>query len=253
MLVDRIGFAPLKGARHVAHPSSTLTATGPLGDRTYCLLDPARDRVLRTVENPTMVRVVATATDDVLAIELPEGRVEGVPAPTGEVRTVDYWGRDAEVELLDGPWSAALSTYLGYDVRLARPRKAGAVVYGGAVTLVGSSSMAALSARLGQPVDSARFRSTYLLDTGGLEPHIEDAWVGRRLRLGEAVVRVRGVVPRCAVVDLDPLTGLRDMPVLSALAGYRRHQGEICFGVDAEVVEPGRVLTGDSAVVLERN
>ncbi len=253
MHVDRIGFTPLKGARHLAHPSSELAESGPLGDRSYCLLDPARDRVLRTVENPTMVQVIAAQKDETLTVELPAGIVEGTPTATGDVRTVDYWGRDAEVELLDGPWSAAFSDHLGYDVVLARPVRPGSVVYGASVTLLTTSSLAALSARLGEPVDSARFRSTYLLDTPGLAPHAEDGWVGRRVRLGEAELRVRAVVPRCAVIDLDPVTGLRNLSVLATLAGYRRKDAEICFGVDAEVVVPGPVLLGDSAVVLGRD
>lgn len=249
MHVERIGFTPLKGARHAAHHSSALDATGPVGDRMFCLVDLARDRVLRTVENPTMLRAVAEVEGHVLRVELPGGTVEGIPTPTGDLRTVDYWGRDAKVELLDGPWSAAFSEHLGYDVRLARPSRAGEVVYGGSVTLVTTSSMALLSQLVGRPVGSERFRATYLLDTGGLEPHGEDAWVGSQVRLGEATVRVRGVVPRCAVIDLDPSTGVRDVPVLTTLAGYRRSEGEICFGVDAEITVPGRVSVGDPAVL----
>jgi uncharacterized protein len=64
-------------------------------------------------------------------------------------------------------------------------------------------------------------------------------------------VRVRGVVPRCAVVDLDPVTGQNDATVLRELAGYRQSQGEINFGVDAVVTAPGRVRTGDD-VELEK-
>lgn len=249
VLVERIGFTPLKGGRHVAHPSSELTPDGPEGDRAFCLVDPARDRVLRTVENPTMVQAVATIEGGVLRVDLPGGRVEGTPSPTGDLRTVDYWGREAKVELLDGPWSAALSRHLGYHVRLARPVVAGAVVYGGSVTLVTTSSMALLSERLGGPVGSERFRATYLLDVGGLEPHGEDRWVGREVGLGEATVRVRGVVPRCAVIDLDPVSGTRDLPVLQTLAGYRHSDGEISFGVDAEITVPGRVRVGDPVVL----
>lgn len=249
MLVDRIGFTPLKGARHVAHADVTLDADGPVGDRRWCLVDPARDRVLRTVENPTLLQAVARADGERLTVTLPTGQADGVPEPTGDLRTVDYWGRDAKVELLDGPWSAAFSEHLGYDVRLARPSRAGEVVYGGSVTLVTTSSMALLSERVGRPVGSERFRATYLLDVAGLEPHGEDGWVGREVALGEAVVRVRGVVPRCAVVDLDPQTGARDVPVLRTLAGYRRSDGEVCFGVDAEITVPGRVRAGDPVVL----
>ena len=249
MLVERIGFTPLKGARHVAHPVSELARAGPVGDRVLCLVDPARDRVLRTVENPTVVQTAARIDGDVLRVDLPSGSVVGTPVPSGDLRTVDYWGRHAKVELLDGPWSAAFSEHLGFDVRLARPVRSADVVYGGSVTLVTTSSMALLAERLGKPVGSERFRATCLIDTGGLEPHVEDAWVGREVRLGEATLRVRGPVPRCAVIDLGPASGTRDLPVLQTLAGYRRCEGEICFGVDADVTVPGRVSVGDPVVL----
>jgi uncharacterized protein YcbX len=249
VVVTRIGFTPLKGARHAAHPDVTLDAHGPVGDRRWCLVDPARDRVLRTIENPTLVQAVARADGETLSVELGGGTVSGTPEPTGELRTVDYWGRAATVELLDGPWAAAFSEHLGYDVRLARPSRAGEIVYGGSVTLVTTSSMRLLSDRVGRPVGSERFRATYLLDVDGLPPHGEDGWVGREVTLGEATVRVRGVVPRCAVVDLDPVTGARDVAVLGTLAGYRRKDGEICFGVDAEITVPGCVRVGDPVVL----
>jgi uncharacterized protein YcbX len=242
--VTRIGFTPLKGGRHQAHRAVRLAATGPVGDRAFCLVDPRRDRCLRTVENPSLLRLRATWSDGSLAVVLPDGAVEGRPQPTGEVRKVDYWGRTAAVEVVDGPWAQACSRHLGYDVLLARAAP-GEVVYGGSVTLVTDASLALLADRLGQPVTGARFRSTLQVDTGGQSPHVEDGWVGRTLRVGGAVLRIRGRVPRCAVVDLDPVSGARDADVMRTLAGYRRADTDVCFGVDAEVVEPGRVDQGD--------
>lgn len=249
MHVARIGFAPLKGARHVEHPAVVLADTGPVGDRAFCLVDPARDRVLRTVENPSLVQATARVDGDRLEVRLGGAAYAGVPEATGDRRKVDYWGRVAEVELLDGPWAAAFSEHLGHEVRLARPLTAGDVVYGGSVTLVTTGSLRLLSQRLGRPVASERFRSTFLLDTEWLDPHVEDTWVGRDLTVGEATVRVRGTVPRCAVVDLDPASGTRDAAVLGTLAGYRRRDGEIFFGVDAVVTAGGRVRTGDPIVM----
>ncbi len=220
---------------------------GPAGDRAFCLLAPALGRVIRTVENPTLLQGVARWAAGVLSVDLPGRTVEGTPTPTGEVVKVDYWGRTAAVEVCAGPWAEAYSEHLGYDVVLARPMHAGEVVYGASVTVATTSSMRSLSARLGRDVASARFRSTFLLETGDAEPHVEDSWVGRELRLGEATVLVRGIVPRCAVVDLDPSTGLRDAPVLKTLGGYRRSQGEINFGIDAVVAVAGQVRTGDQA------
>jgi uncharacterized protein YcbX len=98
-------------------------------------------------------------------------------------------------------------------------------------------------------VDSARFRSTFLVDTGDSPPHVEDSWVGQHLRVGEATVRVRAVVPRCALIDVNPVTGRDDAPLLRELSGYRQSRGEIGFGVDAVVTAPGRVRTGDRVVL----
>ena len=250
MHVARIGFTVLKGGRHVARPDAVLDLGGPVGDRAYCLLDPARDRVVRTVENPTMVQVVAVLDGSRLSVVLPDGeRGEGVPATGGEVREVDYWGRREQVELVDGPWAGLLTWHLGYDVRLARVRRSGGVVYGAPVSLVSTSSLERLRGLVGQPVEPERFRATLLVDTEGLPAHVEDDWFGREVRVGEAVVRVRARIPRCAVVDLDPVSGARTLPVLRTLAGYRRGDSEICFGVDADVTVAGRVRVGDRAVL----
>ena len=250
MRVARIGFTVLKGGRHVARPDAVLGAEGPVGDRAYCLLDPVRDRVVRTVENPTMVQVVAEEDGPRLGVTMPTGeRVVGVPEESGEVREVDYWGRREAVEPVDGPWAAVLSEHLGYDVRLARVLRPGGVVYGAPVSLVTSSSLARLVSLVGQPVEAERFRATLVLDTEDLPAHVEDGWVGREVRVGEAVLRVRARVPRCAVVDLDPASGARTVPVLQTLAGYRRGDSEICFGVDAHVTVAGWVRVGHEAVL----
>jgi uncharacterized protein YcbX len=247
--IERIGFTPLKGGRHMTHDLADLSADGPVGDRVFCLVDRTRSRVLRTVENPSLLRACARWQAGVLSVELQGHTVEGVPSPSGQMLNVDYWGRTAAVQGCTGPWADAYSEFLGYDVVLARSATAGEVVYGASVTLVTTVSMRLLSQRLGREVDSARFRSTFLVDAGDSVSHVEDSWVGRELRVGAATVRVRGVVPRCAVVDLDPATGRNDAPVLGELAGYRQGIAEINFGVDAVVTAAGRVRTGDQVVL----
>ena len=250
MRVARIGLTPVKGARHQSLESLELALEGPVGDRVFCLVDRARGRVLRTVENPTLVQAVARWEAGVLSVDLPGSTVEGVPTPTGETLAVDYWGRTAHVEEISGPWAEAFSDHLGEDVVLARAERPGEVVYGASVTVLTTASLALLAERVGRDVDSARFRSTLLLHGAGA-PHEEDTWVGRELRVGRAYLRVRGTVPRCAVVDIDPETGERDVRVLKTLGGYRQIERDVHFGVDAVVVAPGDVRVGE-AVELER-
>jgi len=245
MIVTRIGFTPLKGARHLTHDVAELTVDGPVGDRLFCLVDRARGRVLRTVENPSLVQGCARWEDGVLSVDLAGRTIEGMPSPNGEMLNVDYWGRTAALQRCAGPWDDAYSEYLGFEVVLCRSQAAGEVVYGASVTMVTTASMRLLTQRLGREVESERFRSTFLVDTGDARSHVEDSWVGRELRVGETTVQVRGVVPRCAVIDLDPVTGRKDAPVLQELAGYRLSQGEVNFGVDAVVTTAGWVRTGD--------
>jgi uncharacterized protein YcbX len=242
--ITRIGLTPVKGGRHTERPSVDLSADGPVGDRVFCLVDRERRRVLRTVENPTLMQTTSRWSDGALAVTLPARDVEGVPAPTGERLEVDYWGRLASLEVVDGPWAAAYSEHLGRDVVLARAGRPGEVVYGASVSLVTTSSLDLLAERTGGPVDSAQFRATFTVDTDGLPAHVEDTWVGERLRLGDAEVEVRGVVPRCAVVDLDPVSGSPCSPVLKALGGYRQQAREVVFGVDAVVTSSGGVDVG---------
>ena len=251
MLVSRIGLTPLKGARHSSCPGVDLTVDGPRGDRVFCLVDPARHRVLRTVEHPRLMSTQARWDDGLLRTRLPSGTVQGRPEPAGHTLKVDYWGRQVALDVVDGPWAAAYSALLGLDVALARSTHPGDVVYGASVTLVTSSSLARLARETGGPVDEAGFRATFTLDTEGEPPHVEDAWVGRRLALGAAEVEVRGTVPRCAVVDLDPRTGRRPTKgsagLLAALGRYRQAPDGVLFGVDAVVTRPGRVELGARA------
>jgi len=246
--VTRLGFSPLKGARHDARPSAALTPDGPLGDRSFCLVDPGARRCLRTVENPSLLRTRAAWDGTVFTTDLPRGTVADVPAPAGGVLEVDYWGRTAQVQPLAGPWAAAYSDHLGREVVLATAAP-GAVVYGGPVTVVTTSSIEVLAEEVGVEVDPARFRTTLVVDTEGLPAYAEDLWCGRRLRLGGTELLVRGGVPRCAVVDLDPTSGTADLPLLGTLARSRRRTDGIVFGVYADVVVPGLVSVGDEVTL----
>lgn len=213
MHVSRIGFTSLKGARHLGRPFVDLTRDGPVGDREFCLVDQARERVLRTVENPTLVQTRAGWDAGVLTVTLPGATVEGVPAFTGETRLLDYWGRRVALQIVDGPWAAAYSTHLGYDVVLARSTK-GDVVYGASVSLVTTGSLDELSRRVGTRVLDAQLRATFTVHTDA--PHREDAWIGGRLAPRRG--RGRGAARHSALPRDRPRPRHRD-------ASHRRDEG----------------------------
>lgn len=237
--VRSVGFTPIKGTRHLAQPDAEFDGHGPVGDRRYCLVDVNQRRVLRTVQNPSLVAVVARLHGDELETTLPDGRsVSAVPETSGETVTCDYWGRPVEAELTQGPHDALLSSWLGTSVRLAKvPR--GDVVFGEPITIVATASIRDLGARVEHPdlvTEAARFRATILLDTD--TPYIEETWSGREMSLSGVRVRIGESIPRCAVIDLNPVTGARGPRLMKTLAEHRgkNAKGEPFFGVFAEVV-----------------
>jgi uncharacterized protein YcbX len=237
LVVRRAGFSPVKGMRHLALDHLDLDEQGAVGDRAFCLVDPAERRVLKTVQHPSLLGVVARTYDDALTMSLPGGeRADGSATPTGETITCDYWGREVELALTEGPHAELMSDWLGKDVRLARAPR-GTVVFADPISLVTTASLRAL----GEGVQSARFRATLVVETD--EPSVEDSWLGRTMIVGDATIRVGGPIPRCAVIDHHPETGEKDARLLKELARTRptNKAGEPMFGVYATVTEPGRV------------
>ncbi|MCW2852272.1 MAG: hypothetical protein JWM84_1936 [Nocardioides sp.] len=244
MRVVSLGLTPVKGLRHTSLSAVELDDHGPVGDRAFCLVDVERRTVLRTITHRALVAAATSWDGTTLGIELPDGRrAEGAPLRTGEQVTCDYWGRSLTHELTEGPHGALLSSYLDKHVRLAASPRGG-VVYGAPVSIVTTASLRDLGERTGRSdllATSSRFRMTMVVDAGD-EPYAEDGWSGRELTLGDAVVRVNRPVARCAVIDLDPATGVKDGSLLKALSRYRPATGgEPWLGVDAHVVVPGRV------------
>jgi uncharacterized protein YcbX len=255
MRVASIGLTPVKGTRHQALDAVDLRTGGPVGDRVFALVDPGRRQVLRTVAHGSLLQATVAWDEPVLTATLAGRVASGVPEPTGETLDVDYWGRRVRVDVVGGPWAELFSRHLGQAVVLARARP-GDVVYGDQVSVVTTASLTALRAtsrgttdvRPLDLADSARFRSTFVLDTAGSpydRPGAEDDWVGRELLLGEARVRLSAPIVRCAVVELHPVDGHRDLRLLDGLP--RDAAGQPVFGLQGRVVQPGRVHRGSAA------
>lgn len=235
--VRTAGFSPVKGTRHLARQHLELDKLGPVGDREWCLVDVEGRRVLRTVQHPSLISVVARPRGQELVMTLPSGEsVAAEPELTAETITCDYWGRAVDLVLTDGPHAGLLSDFLGRDVRLAKAPRGG-VVFAAPLTIIGTASLR----ELGEDVEAARFRATLVVDTD--EPWVEDTWLGAEVQAGGARLTIGGPIPRCAVIDHHPETGLRDARLLKALVLQRptNKAGEPMFGMYAEVVRPGVV------------
>jgi uncharacterized protein YcbX len=250
--VSRLSTTPIKGFA-LDHPEEVLLeAHGAVGDRDLLAVD---DEGRSTSVTRTGAWVGLHATYDRgagrLTIRDAEGREWADDVVLGEPVTIDMFGlREVGGHVVEGPWNAMLSERAGLTVRLVRTDVPGAASDVHPVSLLADASVDHLAERAGlEEVDPRRFRM--LLGIGGVGPHAEDAWAGRRVRVGEAILEIGGPVPRCAAVTRHPDRGDRDVPIVRMIRDYRGMQETelgpgVNLGVYARVVRPGRVRVGDA-------
>lgn len=113
------------------------------------------------------------------------------------------------------------------------------------VSIISLASNRALSDRLGVEISPLRWRANLWLDAP--TPWAERDWIGRRLRIGDAVLQVVEPIVRCLATAANPRTGQRD---LDTLGGLKALHGEAVFGLYAKVIESGEIRVGDKAEVL---
>ncbi len=244
--VAMLSVAPVK-ALGLHHPGSVeLTVVGVAGNRQFYLVDEG-GRLVGGVRHGPLVRVASEVEGARLTLRFPDGSLAVGDVELRDSVTTDFWGRPVEGRLVHGPWSDALSDYAGSHLRLVRAERDDAWDIEPA-TLVSLASCARLGDELEAEVDPRRFRMLLTID--GCAAHEEDGWNGRAIRVGEAVLRVGGPVPRCAVTTQDPATGVRSLDTLGAIKRYRGARPadgkSLDFGVYATVEQPGRVRVGDA-------
>lgn len=249
--VVAIAVAPVKGLALEARDAVELTPTGVLGDRRFYLVD-GTGHLINQKRVPALATVRPEVDGDRLTLRFPDGAVVAGEARLGAPIETSFFGRPVAGRLVEGPFGEALSAHAGATLRLARTEHEGDGIDRGAracVTAISTGSLAALARAAGlDAVDGRRFRMTLTLD--GLGPHGEDAWLGRRVRVGAALLELTGNVGRCAVTTRDPDTGVRDLETLDLIEAYRAGSATtepLPFGVWGRVVEPGRVALGDAA------
>lgn len=97
-----------------------------------------------------------------------------------------------------------------------------------------------------EPIHPLRFRGNLYID--GAPAWAEFDWVGKRVKIGGAVVEVLKKIDRCAATNVNPETGKVDMNLPLQL---RRGFGHIDCGVHMKVVEGGPIAPGDTVEILD--
>ncbi len=240
--VRRLQYTPVKSFKLAEYKQVELGPNGVVDDRIFYLVDD-NNQSLNQARRLPLCQASATLVGGLLTITLPDGSsVSGTPE-LGE-RFDSGWDMKLVIpaQIVEGPWSEALSDFAGEHVRLARVAEQRGGWSGFPVSLIGTPSIDALG--LG-PIDARRFRM--LIQTAGGSPFAEDSWIGRDVQIGDAVVCVEETCARCAVTTVDPDTGARDVDALRAMITAKGVAG---LGIYCSVVTPGTIRVGDTVAPL---
>lgn len=254
-VVARISIAPVKSLGLVHPESIELTAYGAAGDRVFAVID-AEGKLANGTKHGPLVRVRTAYDGERLTLTLPDGTEVSDVVRLGDAFAPVFYGEERPARLVEGPFAAALSEVDGSPLRVVRMDDGEGVDRpgDGTVSLLSTAALAAMADQAGEvePVDGRRFRMTFLLD--GVPANAEDAWVGREVRIGAAVVRVAGNIGRCSITQQDPDTGIKSFDTLKLIHAARGEMPTtepLPFGVHAEVVVPGLVAIGDEVAPLD--
>lgn len=114
--------------------------------------------------------------------------------------------------------------------------------------LLSTSALRSLGSALPEStIDVRRFRPSVVIDTGDADGHPERDWIGRELRIGDAVVHVEGGCPRCVMVTrrIDD-----DVPQDRAILRHIVRDLGQDVGVYATVVTPGSLRVDDEVALV---
>ena len=219
---------PVKSMAGEAITSADLSWAGIAGDRRWAFLRPesaASGFPWHTIrENPAMSAYVPR----LLEPGRPDKSAVDVRAPGGKTYRITDPG---------------LADELGAGVRVMRLERG--LFDAMPVSLITTSTVAALCTLAGVAGNELRFRPNLVIAPASGAPYAEDDWVGCSLRIGGAVIRVDRRDSRCVIVDVNPGTGQPDAPVLKA-AGRQRNA---CAGVYGSTIRPGLVRVGDPVTI----
>ncbi|HEV8686601.1 MAG TPA: MOSC domain-containing protein [Gaiellaceae bacterium] len=247
--VSWLSLAPVKGLGLVPSEEIVLERFGVLENRRFYVSD-AGGRLVNGLKHSALfqVRPSYDPYGETLALRLPDGATVEAEVDLGEHVTADFYRRAVRGRVVLGPFAEALSSLAGEPVKLVQTDEPGTAVdrARGPVSLVSDESVEELARQAGRErVDAGRFRM--LIGIRGVAPHEEDKWIGRDVRVGDAVVRPLEQVARCAITTKNPVTGECDLDTLRVIKEYRGVRGTkyLDFGIYGEVVTAGRVRVGD--------
>ena len=112
---------------------------------------------------------------------------------------------------------------------------------GKVVSLINLQSVRAIANLVAADVHPLRFRANVYVE--GLAAWEEFSWVGKRVVAGGVAFEATKRIDRCAAVNVNPLTGARDLSIPKSMM---RAVGHLDCGIYLKVVQGGQLRVGET-------
>jgi uncharacterized protein YcbX len=223
-------------AVHETVPADRLYAieNGPSGFDPAAPRHQPKQRYLMLMRNERLARLHTRFHDPSHTLAI---AADGREAARGDLRTPDgraaieqFFAQFCADELQGAPRVLSATGFSFSDVA----RKV--------VSIINLASVAAIEDALGKPLHPLRFRANvYVI---GWPAWHEFDLIGREIAVGtSAQIKIVKRIARCAAINVDPDTGIRDLSIPDTLL---RSFGHADCGVYGEVASAGEIAAGDA-------
>lgn len=270
---------PVKGMAGERLSEVNIDGAGLAGDRRWALRDSARAEIQSCKQRPELLRCTARGRDAAstgVEVRFPDGATLRDDDPAIDARLSALVGRASTLEPLrppsevdfyrryhgDGRWLEDLTATFAREpgeplpdfIEDVPPEVAAFVAAPGAfflvtpLHLVTSATLAHLRAlNPAADWDLRRFRPNIVIDTlPELAGLAEQAWIGRRLKLGAVEIDCVGTTPRCGAITRAQADFGADTSVLRTVVREAAQN----VGVYGTTATPGEVRVGDEVFVM---
>jgi uncharacterized protein YcbX len=166
-------------------------------------------------------------------------RQDGAIAAAGDLETEE--GRTAIEQFFAGRHAGEIK---GPPKILTSPGHSFSDVARKVVSIINLASLRAIEGMVDHPVHPLRFRANLYVE--GWPAWHEFDLLDRTLMIGGVRLKVVKRIVRCAAVNVDPDTGVRDLSIPHTLL---RRLGHADCGIYAEVIDGGSIAAGDPIVM----
>lgn len=268
MRITELNIYPLKSGRGISLSESLIAPEGLPGDRRLMLIDPAGQFITQR-ELPDIASIITRAEQGGYTLSMEgKGHVHALPSTKRSDATV--WRSTVDAAIANDEANAALSSWLGRDVKLAffdeTSRRSANIDWTGddtpvtfadgyQILLTTTASLAALNQDMeanGEgEVGMERFRPNIVVETD--EAWAEDLW---------AAIEINGIrfdlvkpCTRCIMTSQDQQTGSRDVPSPIKAMGRIRMSADrrvpgVLFGWNLTPRGEGSIAVGDALKVV---